>query len=101
MGRRFLLVGFFEIVEPGTVLQLGLGTTVSLIYFAIQQAVAPFKSTADDYFAAGCSLVLCLQFITSVFYKFGALTQETELQAVMSLEQQGDYLVGACGKRTH
>ena len=101
MGRRCLLVGFFNIVEPGTINQLSYGTTVSQIYLVIQLCVAPFKSTVDDYFAAGCSLVLCLQFLTSVFYKFGALTQETELQAVMSLEQQGDYLVGACGKRTH
>ena len=93
MGRRFLLVGYFVVVEPGSVDQLSYGTTVSLLYLVIQLSAAPFKSTADDYFAAGCSLVLCLQFLTCIFYKYGALTQQKELQTIMSLEQQGDYLV--------
>ena len=93
MGRRFLLVGYFVIVEPGSINQLSYGTTVSLIYLVLQQAASPFKSTADDYFAAGCSLVLSLQFLVCNYYKFGALTQLPEVQAVMSLEQKGTYLV--------
>jgi hypothetical protein len=39
-----------------------------------------------------CSLLLSLLFITSVFFKFGELTDVDDVQLVMSLEQKRDFI---------
>ena len=42
--------------------------------------VAPFRRLSDDYFALACSLLLTVQFVCAIFYKYGALTDTAELQ---------------------
>ena len=43
--------------------------------------------------AATCSLALSMLYILCLLYKYGALTQLEDVQEVMSLELQADYLV--------
>ena len=93
MLRRFLLVGVFVIVHPGTIQQLAYATFVTLLYLAIQLTASPFQKIEDNFMAAMSSLALSMLFVLCVFYKYGALTELSELQEVMSLELQDDYLV--------
>ena len=58
MSRRFLLVGLFVVLEPGTITQITLGTIVSAVYLLIQMQAAPYKNTTDDYLATAGSFAL-------------------------------------------
>ena len=93
MMRRFVLVGVFVVVQPGSVEQLAYGSFVSLLYLAIQLTAKPFKGRADDFLAATCSLALSMLFILCLLYKYGALTQLDDVQEVMSLELYSDYVL--------
>ena len=93
MLRRFILVGVFVVIQPGSIEQLSFATFITLLYLAIQLAASPFKRLADDFLAATCSLALSMLFLLSLIYKFGALTQLDDVQEVMSLELQADYVV--------
>ena len=55
MLRRFILVGLFVIIEPGTVIQLVSGTLVCIAYFTMQVQTAPYKSMTDGYIAMSAS----------------------------------------------
>ena len=93
MVRRFALVGVFVIIDPGTVRQLAHATLLTVIYLAIQLTVSPFHSPLDDFMAVVCSLALTMLFVICLLYKFDALTQLEDVQAVMSSELQGKYLM--------
>ena len=96
MLRRLLLVGVFVLPRhdgQGSIEQLGYGTVTATLYLAIQTSAAPFKHATDDFFAAGCSLMLALFFVCSIFFKFAELTQLAELQDRMTIEQKDDYLM--------
>ena len=93
MLRRFFLVGVFVIVQPGSIEQLAYAAFITLLYLAIQLTASPFKHLADDFLAATCSLALSMLFLLCLLYKYGALTQLDDVQEVMSLELQADYLV--------
>ena len=93
MLRRFLLVGIFVVIEPGTIQQLAYATFASLFYLAIQLTASPFRKRADDFMAATSSLALATLFVLCLIYKFGVLTQLNDVQEVMSLELYDDYVV--------
>ena len=93
MMRRFILVGVFVVVQPGTIEQLAYGAFIALLYLAIQLTAKPFKSLADDFIAAISSLALSMLFLICLLYKYGALTQLEDVQEVMSLELRSDYVV--------
>jgi len=92
MGRKFLLVGVFVVVSPGTVLQIFLATLVSAIYLFIQLQAYPYKSLLDNFLAATTSAAILVVFLCAIIYKYIALTSEPELQAKMTKDQEEDYL---------
>ena len=91
MLRRFLLVGVLVMCEQGSLEQIAYGTLVALVYLTIQTIASPFAKSSDNFFASGCSLLLAILFVCSVFYKFSALTSLEDLQRVMSTGQKSDY----------
>ena len=93
MLRRFILVGVFVVVKPGSIEQLAFAACITLLYLAFQLTASPFKQMADDFLAATCSLALSVLFLLCLLYKYGGLTQLDDVQAVMSAELQADYLV--------
>ena len=93
MLRRFLLVGAFVVIQPGTIQQLAYATFLSLLFLAIQLTASPFRQRADDFMAATSSLALAMLFVLCLLYKYGALTQRDDVQELLSLELQNDYVV--------
>ena len=47
MLRKFLLVGLFVTVEPGTILQIAIGTVVSAAYFVRSQRMMAILSSSS------------------------------------------------------
>ena len=93
MLRKFLLVGLFVTLMPGTIMQISIGTIVSAVYLMIQLQASPYKSQSDDYVAVASSFSLLMVFVCSIIYKYDALTSSEELQAKMSIEQTEDFIV--------
>ena len=93
MLRKFLLVGVFVVVKPGSVLQIAVGTTVCAAYLMVQLQATPYKKKSDDYLAVASSFSLLMVFFCSVLYKYDALTVSDALRAKMSIEQKQDYIV--------
>ena len=63
MLRRFVLVGVFVIVRPGSIEQLAWGALTALVYCAIQVSASPFRKASDDFFATSCSMLLAALFL--------------------------------------
>ena len=69
------------------------GLFTAFIFLIIQMQARPFREPTDDYMALACGILLTGLFVVSIGFKYGALTQLTDLQERMSLEQKADYLV--------
>jgi hypothetical protein len=95
MLRKFLLVGLFVTVEPGTITQISLGTIVCAVYLLIQMQAAPYKNKTDDYLAVAGSFALLMIFFCSVIYKYQSLTESQDVKAKMSHEQKEVFVVPA------
>ena len=117
MSRRLLLVGVMVTFQQGSIQQLACGTLGCMLYLVMQLLAVPYKALSDDFLASACrcatrggrsrsslptaslvlppfarSVALYILFFASIYYKYAALTQVDELQAVMSMEQRSDYL---------
>ena len=95
MLRKFLLVGLFVVLKPGSIEQIVVGTIFSATYLMVQLQAAPYKKQSDDFLAAASSFSLVMVFFCSVIYKYAALVNTESLQDKMSLEQKGDYIVSS------
>jgi len=95
MSRRFLLVGCYVIgpYHPGSMMQLALAVLTSLLYLVVQLLSMPYHSFTDNYLAIGCSLLMVVLFLASIFYKFAMLTDLQALQDRMSYEQNEDFIL--------
>ena len=79
MVRRLILVGFFVLVEQGSLTQLVLANMVASAFLVFQVQAGPFKSLADDYLAMCCSFSLVVYMLCCLMFKVATLT---ELQTV-------------------
>ena len=93
MLRKFLLVGLFVTLEPGSILQISIATIVCAAFLLIQLQAKPYKNPADDYLASASSFALLMLFTCSIIFKYDALTSSEDLQSKMSIEQKDNYLV--------
>jgi len=75
MFRRFVLVGVFVVVQPGTLLQIVLATVFSGAYLLIQMHTRPYASNVDQLFAAGNSFLLLLTFTFCMGFKYNSLIE--------------------------
>ena len=69
MLRKFLLVGLFVIVFPGTITQVVIGTIVSAVFLMVQMQAKPYLKESDDYLAVASSFSLTMLFLISLVYK--------------------------------
>ena len=93
MLRKFLLVGLFVTLMPGTIMQVSVGTIVCATYLMIQLQASPYKNQSDDYLAVASSFSLLMVFFCSIIYKYATLTASQDLRAKMSIEQTEDFIV--------
>merc|ERR1712185_831001 len=66
MLRKFLLVGLFVTIEPGSITQISLATIVCAVFMLVQLQSKPYKNMADDYLASSSSFALLMVFFCSV-----------------------------------
>ena len=66
MGRRLVLLGFVGIIEPGSVWQIVVAMTFSLLYTVIQLQAAPYKDESDGYLAVCVSVRVTLSLCGSL-----------------------------------
>jgi len=93
MLRKFLLVGLFVTLAPGSITQISIGTIVCAMYLMVQLQAQPYKNMSDNYLAVATSFSLLMVFFICVIYKYAALTGSEDLQEKMSIEQKNDYIV--------
>lgn len=95
MGRRFVLVGIFVRIDPGSIFQIILGTFFSTFYFFVQLTAHPFKNRADDFLAAACSFVLVLCFACCVILKYNSLLYVQMLAEQLSPQEGRKFLLSS------
>ena len=88
MLRKFLLVGLFVTIEPGSITQIALATIVTAVFLLVQLQAKPYKSASDDFLASASSFALLMIFFCSVIYKYVELTDTQDISNKMSIEQQ-------------
>jgi hypothetical protein len=93
MLRRLILVGIFVMFERGSITQLVLATVFSAVYLLIQTACNPYLKPMEDHLANGCSFSLLVFFLCCIVFKLGTLTEQPNVQAVISHEQGRDFTV--------
>ena len=82
--KKLVLVGFFALLQPGTVLQVISAFLVSAIFGLLVGIAAPYKDASDDYFAKTCSFALTILFFFVTVLKMGVLAEQ--LDSVMTDE---------------
>ena len=95
MLRKFLLVGLFVTIQPGSITQIALATIVCAIFMLVQLQSKPYKNASDDYLASSASFALLMTFFVSVIYKYAELVAIEDVKEKMSMEQQQDYVVSS------
>jgi len=93
MGRKFLLVGLYVTVQPGSIMQIAIGTITSATYLMVQLQADPYRNRSDNYLAVASSFGMLMVFFCSTIYKYDALIASEALQQKMSIEQRTDYIV--------
>ena len=91
MIRRLVLLGFMSIIEPGSVWQLTIAATFSLIYSVIQLQANPFKELTNGYMAVCVSACLTMALLCCLVFKFNNLTELPDIKSKMSFQQQAAY----------
>ena len=82
--KKLVLVGFFCLLKPGSVLQVVSAFVVSAVFSLLVGIAAPYKDESDDYFAKACSFALTMLFFFVTVLKIGVLTEQ--LDGVMTDE---------------
>jgi len=93
MLRKFLLIGLLVTIEPGSVIQIVMGTVVCATYLMVQLQAQPYAKPFDNYVAQGSSFSMLMFFFCCVLYKYDSLTASDDLKRKMSSEQKDDFLL--------
>ena len=76
--KKLVLVGFFALLKPGSLLQVISAFVVSAIFSLLVGVAAPYKDASDDYFAKACSFALTMLFFFVTVLKMGVLTEQVD-----------------------
>ena len=76
--KKLVLVGFFALLKPGSLLQVISAFVVSAIFSLLVGVAAPYKDASDDYFAKVCSFALTMLFFFVTVLKVGVLTEQVD-----------------------
>ena len=95
MVRKFLLVGLFVTIQPGSIMQIAVGTITCAVFLMVQLQTNPYRNRSDNYLAVSSSFSLLMVFFCSLIYKYDALTASDDVREKMSIEQRDDYIVNS------
>ena len=91
MLRCFLLVGAFQLIQAGSLVQISLATTCSFTFLVIQQHAKPYVDVTNDLLALICSFSLsCFLFMVTLF-KVDILVEIPSVWMRLSLDLQKKY----------
>ena len=76
--KKLVLVGFFALLKPGSLLQVISAFVVSATFSLLVGVAAPYKDASDDYFAKACSYALTMLFLFVTVLKVGVLTEQVD-----------------------
>ena len=76
--KKLVLVGFFALLKPGSILQVISAFVFCAIYAFLVSVAAPYKNASDDYFAKACSFALTMLFFFVTVLKMGVLTEQLD-----------------------
>jgi hypothetical protein len=93
MARKLVLIGFFVIIAPGSILQIAVAFIVCSAYHHMLVQVSPFKNKSDAFLSRASSYGVLMIFFCAIVYKFNALTEFDAIQAKMSIDQREKYIV--------
>lgn len=88
MLRRLILIGLFVLIRRGSLSQLIAGSVYCLFHLLAQCLAAPYRELHDDFLAHCSNFALCILFLALIVFRVSTSTGASELQAVLSLEQQ-------------
>ena len=88
MVRKLWLIGFLVVIQPGSLLQLVLGTSFAFIYLVVQMQAMPYVRKLDAFLAVAVSGCLCAFFLICAYFKFASLTEVRDVQDVMTPNQR-------------
>ena len=73
MGRLFCLVGIAVVIKPGSIFQISLAQSISLIFLVVQHQVGPYKNASDNMVALASSFAIVVFLSSCVIIKVGLL----------------------------
>ena len=76
--KKLVLVGFFCLLKPGSVLQVISAFVVSAIFALLVGIATPYKDASDDFFAKACSFALTMLFFFVTVLKMGVLAEQVD-----------------------
>ena len=91
MLLRLILVGFFVLIEPGSMTQLVLGTLTTLFFLLIQMQASPYVSMVDTYLAVSCNASLVVFFVCCIVFNIISFTELDKVQGVMTIDLETLY----------
>lgn len=93
MLRRLVLIGFFILLDRGSITQLIAGTIYCLFHQLIQMLAAPYKSLHDNFLANASNFALCVLFLTLIMFQVSNATGLAEVREVLAPEQRSNLTV--------
>ena len=91
MLLRLILVGFFVLIEPGSMTQLVLGTLTTLFFLLIQMQASPYVSMVDTYLAVSCNASLVVFFVCCIVFNIISFTELDKVQGVLTIDLETLY----------
>ena len=95
IGKKLLLVGFFTLIVPGTIVQLIAAFVFCLALQLFSSISAPYLKSDDDYFSLLCNFSLVAFFFFSLVLKMSVLIEEVEHVLSDDFKEQYAYNSGS------
>jgi len=93
MLRRFLLVGYAIVVQPGSIFQLGFAIAVSLVFLFAQLRTRPYLVPTDEFLASVSSLMMVVGFTVCIIFQYDSLVEAQQQAGMLSPEQKRIFMV--------
>ena len=85
VAEKLVLTGFLALFEPGSWMQLFLGTVAALFAFVLQSRVQPYRTPTDNLFAYLASLALVPIFLGSLGLQTEALGLSVDSVVIVAI----------------
>ena len=86
--RRFVLVGVAVVCWSGTLTQLSIGASVTLVFLIVQMQARPLRQTSDEFVSLSASFALVLLFFCCVLLKVGTVSELEALSGSTAIREK-------------